>query len=485
MNKNNYSYPTLNKFIVNEKLKLKDCLKIIEKNENGMAFICNKNNKILGIITDGDIRRYLIKNNNLDCLVKKVMKKRFISLPSNSTPERIRKKLTHAIKLIPLVNKKQLVDIASHYRFRLLPLYEPYIKGNEQKYVNDAINSGWISSKGKYVKHFESIFCKSIGCKNALSTSSGTSALQLALLTLGIKNGDEVIVPNLTFAAVYNSVIFSGAKPIFVDINKKTLCINEDLIEKKITKKTKAIITVHSYGCISNMYKIMKLAKKYKLYVIEDCAHALGTYYKKKNAGLFGDASTFSFYGNKTISTGEGGMVVFKSKNNHKKADIIKNHGMSKVKPYWHDEYGLNFRMTNIQASIGVAQMEQFKEIIKRKKNISNYYTQKLSKISTVDLVVTPKGSINSHWLYTIILNNKSKISRDNLIKKFMHEGIEVKRLFFGADEMNLYKKYNIKNDNFPDSRIVSRNGICLPSFTGLNKDSLDKIITVIKRETI
>ena len=153
-----------------------------------MAFICNKNNKILGIITDGDIRRYLIKNNNLDCLVKKVMKKRFISLPSNSTPERIRKKLTHAIKLIPLVNKKkQLVDIASHYRFRLLPLYEPYIKGNEQKYVNDAINSGWISSKGKYVKHFESIFCKSIGCKKCIINIKRYIGLTTSSFNLGYK----------------------------------------------------------------------------------------------------------------------------------------------------------------------------------------------------------------------------------------------------------------------------------------------------------
>jgi perosamine synthetase len=296
------------------------------------------------------------------------MKKKFISLPSNSSQEKIRKKLSSIIKLIPLVDKqKKLIDIASNFRFSLLPLYEPYLKGNEQKYVNDVINSGWISSKGKYVKKFENIFCKSIGAKNAMTVSSGTSAIQLALLTLGIGSGDEVIVPNFTFAAVYNAVIFSGAKPIMVDINKKTLCIDEQLIEKKITKKTKAIIPVHLYGCSSNMDKVLKIAKKNKMLVIEDCAEALGTYYKKKHVGLFGDAATFSFYGNKTISTGEGGMVIFKSKKNSLKGDIIKNHGMSKKIPYWHEQFGLNFRMTNLQASIGLAQMEQFQKILKKK----------------------------------------------------------------------------------------------------------------------
>ena len=370
MSYHNYSYPNLNKFIVSDNLMLKDCLKTIEKNENGLVFICDNKKKLLGIITDGDIRRYLIKNNNLNCSVKKVMKKKFISLPSNSSQEKIRKKLSSIIKLIPLVDKqKKLIDIASNFRFSLLPLYEPYLKGNEQKYVNDVINSGWISSKGKYVKKFENIFCKSIGAKNAMTVSSGTSAIQLALLTLGIGSGDEVIVPNFTFAAVYNAVIFSGAKPIMVDINKKTLCIDEQLIEKKITKKTKAIIPVHLYGCSSNMDKVLKIAKKNKILVIEDCAEALGTYYKKKHVGLFGDAATFSFYGNKTISTGEGGMVIFKSKKNSLKGDIIKNHGMSKKIPYWHEQFGLNFRMTNLQASIGLAQMEQFQKILKKKKN--------------------------------------------------------------------------------------------------------------------
>lgn len=482
----NYSYPTLSKYIVRDHLRLNACLKAIEKNENGLVFICNKKRKLLGTITDGDIRRYLIKNSDLNCSVKKIMKKNFFSLPSNSSPEKIRRKLSSKIKLIPLVNKNnELVDIASAYRFSLLPLYEPYLKGNEQKYVNDAIDSGWISSRGDYVKKFENSFSKAIGAKNAISVTSGTSAIQLALITLGVGLGDEVIVPNFTFAAVYNAVIFSGAKPIMIDINKNTLCLDDDLVEKRINKKTKAIIPVHLYGCAANIKNILRIAKKYKIFVIEDCAEAIGTFYKKKHVGLFGDAATFSFYGNKTISTGEGGMVLFKSKKNFLKANVIKNHGMSTKIPYWHEQFGLNFRMTNIQASIGLAQMEQFRTILKKKKMISDYYNKELSRVNSIDLVKSPKDIVNSHWLYVIILNKKSRISRDNLIKKFKLEGIESKRVFFGANEMNLYKKYLNRNDHFPNSKLISKNGLCLPSFAGLNKESLIKIISVIKKETI
>ena len=486
MTHRNYSYSSLRKFIVQDNLRLKGCLKTIEKNENGLVFVCNNKRKILGTITDGDIRRYLIKNNDINCSVKKIMKKSFFSLPLNTSQEKIRSKLSSVIKLIPLVNKNnELVDIASIYRFSLLPIYEPYLKGNEQRYANDAINSGWISSRGEYVKKFENSFSKAIGAKNAISVTSGTSAIQLALITLGVGLGDEVIVPNFTFAAVYNAVIFSGAKPIMVDINKDTLCLDDDLVEKKINKKTKAIIPVHLYGCAANIKNILKIAKKHKIFVIEDCAEAIGTYYKKKHVGLFGDAATFSFYGNKTISTGEGGMVLFKSNKNFLKANVIKNHGMSTKIPYWHEQLGLNFRMTNIQASIGLGQMEQFQTILKKKKIISDYYNKELSRINSIDLVKSPKETVNSHWLYVIILNKKSKISRDDLIKKFKLEGIESKRVFFGADEMKLYKKYLNQNDHFPNSKLISENALCLPSFTGLNKESLIKIISVIKKETI
>ena len=486
MKSGNYFYPSLNKFIVLKDWKLKNCLKTIEKNENGLVFVCNKKRILLGVITDGDIRRYLIKGGKLNNLVKNIMKKKFHSLPINSSPETIRQKLNSIIKFIPLVDENnKLIDIASSYRFSLLPLYEPYMKGNERKYVNDSISSGWISSKGPYVKKFEDIFCNSIGASNAISVTSGTSALQLALMTLGIGYGDEVIVSNLTFAAVYNAIIFTGAKPVMVDIDLETFCLNYKLIEKKINKKTKAVMPVHLYGCPVDIFNICKIAKKYNLFVIEDCAEALGSFYKKKHMGLFGDAGTFSFYGNKTISTGEGGMVIFKSKKNHYKAELIKNHGMSKTKSYWHENLGLNFRMTNIQASLGLAQMEQFSKILKKKKSIADYYNKKLAKIITIDLIKTPIDCVNSHWLFTILLNDRSKISRDELIKKFLNKGIEVKRVFFGADEMFLFKKYINQKEIFPNSRLVSANGLCLPSFASVTRNSLNKIISIIKKETV
>ena len=485
MQPKNYSIPELNKFIVPETFKLKNCLKILEKNANGLVFVCNKKKKLMGVITDGDIRRYLIRKPNLNSLVTNVMKKNLVSLPVNSKPEKIREKFSSLIKFIPLVDSNnKIVDIASIYRFSLLPLYEPYLKGNERKYINRCIDSGWIS-KGEYVKKFEEAFGRRIGASNTISVTNGTTAIQLALLTLGVGQGDEVIVPSLTFAAVYNAVIFSGAKPVMIDINLETLGLNHRLIEKKITKKTKAIIPVHLYGCPVDIENICKIAKKFNLFVIEDCAEGLGSYYKKKHVGIFGDAGTFSFYGNKTISTGEGGMVVFKSKKNFNKAMLIKNNGMSDKKAYWHEDYGLNFKMTNVQAGIGLAQVEQFSKILNKKKQITNYYIKKLSKLKTVQLVKTPKECVNSYWLFTIILNNQSKISRDKLIKKFLLNGIEAKRVFFSADEMHVYKKYITRKEIFPNSKQVSANGLCLPSFVSLKKPSLDRIISIIERETL
>ena len=485
MQPKNYSYPELNKFIVSDTLRLQNCLKLIEKNESGFVFVCNKKDKLIGVVTDGDIRRYLIRKTNINSLVTNVMRKNFVSLSINAKPEKIREKFSSEIKFIPLVDSNnKIVDMASIYRFSLLPLYEPYLKGNERKYINRCIDSGWIA-KGEYVKKFEEAFGRNIGTSNTISVTSGTSAIQLALMTLGVGQGDEVIVPTLTFAAVYNAVIFSGAKPVMVDIDLETLGLNHKLIEKKVSKKTKAIIPVHLYGCPVDIENICKIAKKFNLFVIEDCAEALGSYYKKKHVGIFGDAGTFSFYGNKTISTGEGGMVVFKSKKNFNKAMLIKNNGMSATKAYWHEDYGLNFKMTNIQASIGLAQIEQFPKILNRKKQIADYYIKKLSKLKTVQLVKTPKECVNSYWLFTIILNNQSKISRDKLIKKFMLNGIETKRVFFAADEMHVFKKYIIRKEIFPNSKLASANGLCLPSFVSLKKTSLDRIISIIERETL
>ena len=279
----------------------------------------------------------------------------------------ILKKLSDKIKIIPILDaKKRILDFSTIEKVKKINIYETFLKGNETNYVMNCLRTNWISSTGKYVTLFEKKFSQLFKTKYSLSLSSGTSGLHLAMKTLNIGIGDEVIVPNVTFAATVNSIINSGAKPVFVDIEKTTYNLNPNKILKKITKKTKAIICVHLYGQPCEMDQISKIAKK-RLYLVEDCAEALGSKYNGKFVSYFGDISVFSFFGNKTITTGEGGMLVTNKKDLFNKAKSLRDHGMDEKKKYWHNDVGFNYRMTNMQAAIGLAQLENVNDIIKEK----------------------------------------------------------------------------------------------------------------------
>ena len=243
-----------------------------------------------------------------------------------------------------------------------IPVAVPSLGKKEKKFVLDCLDTNWISSQGKYVQTFEKNFKKRFKTNYALAVSSGTAALQLGILSLGIKKGDEVIVPNLTFAASINTIIHSGATPIIVDINSENWTIDIDQVKKNITKKTKAIMAVHLYGHSADMDELKRICNRNKIFLIADCAESLGATYKKKEKNTLGDIGAFSFFGNKMITTGEGGMVLFKKKSHYEKAKILRDHGMSKTKKYYHVEVGFNLRMTNIQAAIGVAQLSSFKK---------------------------------------------------------------------------------------------------------------------------
>ena len=249
-----------------------------------------------------------------------------------------------------------------------IPLLEPSLNGNEMKYVSECINSGWVSSKGEFVRRFEEMFSLLNQDLHSVSASSGTSALHLALIALDIGKGDEVIVPNLTFAATVNAVLHSGAKPILVDVDDRSWNITVEKVKPLISKHTKAIIPVHLYGQPCDLIGLRRLADLNNLYLIEDCAEALGSSFDGNPVGTYGDASMFSFFGNKTITTGEGGMVIFKEKFLANKAKIFRDHGMNPDKKYWHDYIGYNYRLTNIQAALGLAQLEQLNSILEKKK---------------------------------------------------------------------------------------------------------------------
>ena len=359
-----------------------------------------------------------------------------------------------------------------------IPLYKPLITYEEIKNVNNCLKENWISSKGKFVSKFENKFKNKFNYNYCTVTSNGTTALHLALLSLDLKPKDEVIVPNVTFIATVNSVSYVGAKPILVDINKDTWLMDLQEIKKKITKRTKAIILVHLYGFTYNYKDILFLKKKYKLKVIEDCAEAIGSKYNKKFIGTLGDVSTFSFYGNKTITTGEGGMVVTNNKSLFKKIVTFKSQGLDIKKPnnyYNHEVVGYNYRMTNICAAIGFAQLSKINGLIKQKKKIFSLYKNFLKNYD-IKFQKQLKNTISTYWLVTILLKNKKV--KMGLQKYLKINGIETRPIFTPMNKLKMYKK---SSKNFVNSEKIFDLGISLPSYPELKEKQIKFICHKIK----
>ncbi len=356
----------------------------------------------------------------------------------------------------------------------MIPIYKPFLQGNEVKYVNDCLESTWISSRGNYIEKFENAVRDFVGCKYTSSCSSGTTALDLVFKALEIGSGDEVITSNFTYVASTNAILANGAKPIFVDIETDTWNINPDLIEIKITPNTKAILTSNIYGVMPNIDKLNEICTKHNIYLIEDAAESLGAEYKGVKSGNIGTISTFSFFGNKTITTGEGGMVLTNNESLYDKIELLKNQGNSKIKKYYHDVLGFNYRMTNIQAAIGLAQIEQIDKILEIKSKIFNYYFENLGP--NIIRQKTLDKSVSSFWIVTAIF--KTSTIKEKVIDELEKNNIETRPLFFPIDELPFYEK---EEGEFISKEIYNK-GICLPSFPGLKMNELDNIIQIIKK---
>ena len=331
-------------------------------------------------------------------------------------------------KLLNRVFRKKNSRESSEIEF--IPISQPSIGDNEIQYVTDAIKSGWVSSLGKYIDLFEEKFAKYCGTKYAIATSNGTTALHLTLASLGIKSGDEVIIPNFTFIATANAVKYTGAKVVTVDINQDSLCISTKAIISAITPKTKAIIPVHIYGHPAEMDSIIRIAKKNKLFVIEDAAEAHGAEINNKRVGGIGDAGVFSFYGNKIITSGEGGMITTNDQTLYEKIRYLRDHAMSKDKKYWHTEIGFNYRMTNLQAALGLAQFYRIDEIITKKKQIFSWYKNYLNGELNLKLNFERNGVKNVFWVICVEINGINEKERDDLIKKLKNKNIDSRPYF-------------------------------------------------------
>ena len=355
-------------------------------------------------------------------------------------------------------------------------VYQPSLEGNEKKYVNECLDTTWISSKGEFIQRFEQGFADFIGADHATSVHNGTVAIHLALLAAGIGEGDEVIVPTFTYVASVNTIVQAGATPVFCESRADSWQIDVEDAERRITPKTKAIMAVHLYGHPCQMDALQAVCAKHKLLLVEDCAEAFGTLYKGQHVGTFGDTATFSFFGNKTITTGEGGMVVCKDTEVAKRAYHLKNQGVSSTRQYWHDVVAYNYRMTNIQAAIGVAQLERANEIIEKKRKIGAWYAEELK-----DLPVNTHKEIgdvrHSYWMVSLLAPDAS--ARDALRTHLAAEGIETRPLFYPAHTMPMFE--HLTKESFPVAADLAARGMNLPSYPGLSQDDVKAICVSIR----
>ncbi len=361
----------------------------------------------------------------------------------------------------------------------MIPVAEPWIGEKERQYVLDCIDSGWVSSIGEYILKFEKSFSEYCGAEYGISCSNGTTALHLALVAMGIGHGDEVIVPTLTFIATANAVTYTGAKPVFVDSESRTWTIDPKKIEENITSKTKAIIPVHLYGHPCDMDPIMDIAREHGLYVIEDAAEAHGAEYKGEKVGSIGEMGCFSFYGNKIITTGEGGMITTNNKEIAEKITMLRDHAMSKDKRYWHDYIGYNYRITNLQAALGLAQLEKIGKILEIKRKNANIYSSLLQGVTGITLPPEEKWAKNVYWMYSVLIEDDYGISRDDLMKKLNEEGIDSRPFFYPMHIMPPYRNAG----NFPVAEVLSKKGINLPSSAKLNITEIEKICEIIRKQ--
>ena len=475
----------LDELCVEHDAKLHDALLKLDKNAQGILFVCEKR-KLVGVLTDGDTRRAIISGKTVNDPIAPIYNRDCSYLNHDASIEEIQASLTQRVKVIPLVDSnKNVVDYSSIYRLYRTPVLEPLLAGNELEYVTDCIKTNWISSLGKYVTRFEESVRDYCGAEYVLAVSNGTVALHLSLVALGIGPGDEVIVPDITFGATLNSVLMAGAVPVIVDVDSETWNICPNLIAKSITSKTKAIMPVHIYGMPCNMLAIQKIAEQHNLLIIEDCAEALGSTINNKHVGNFGDAGTFSFFGNKVITCGEGGAIIFRDKGVFEKAKILRDHGMTPGKRYWHETMGFNYRLTNLQAAVGCAQFEQLPGFRNKRKEILAWYDSYLMSSGYFKKQYANDGYESSYWLFTVTLRKHSVINRDALIDKLSKLGVDSRPIFY---PMSTQPAFNECPINLAGNSIsISERGISLPTSVYLKEEDIisisEKVIASIRQQ--
>lgn len=361
-----------------------------------------------------------------------------------------------------------------------IPVSRPFMWGKEGAYVQEAIGDGWISSRGKFVDSFERTFAETLGVRYAVGVCNGTAAVHLAVTALGIGQGDEVIVPDFCMISPVLALLYRGATPVPVDVDD-TWNIDPNLIEEKITDKTKAILVVHNYGHPAEMRSICDIARRHGLFLIEDTAEALGATINGRMAGTFGDIACFSFYANKIITTGEGGMVVTQNLDLYERARWKRDlcFGADEETRFTHKEIGYNYRLTNMQAAVGVAQLEHFADAVRGKIEIAKRYNAALRGIKGLTLPPEAKWSKNVYWVYGVIIEEDFGVQRATLQKRLRERRIETRRFFTPIHQQPIVKTAGV-GGSYPESERLARRGLYLPSFIGMGEESILRVAKAI-----
>lgn len=368
---------------------------------------------------------------------------------------------------------------------RWIPVAAPIIGERELAYVTDAIRSGWVSSIGPYLERFEAGFAEFCGVRHAVAVANGTVALQLALRALRVGPGAEVIVPDLTFAATAHAVLDAGAVPVFVDVDQHTWCLDPDAVGRAITPATRAIIPVHLYGQPADMDKIAALSVPASIALLEDAAEAHGASVGQRRVGSMGVAGAFSFYGNKLMTTGEGGALTTNDDALAERFRFLKDHGMVKGRRYFHTELAYNYRMTNLQAALGVAQLEQLDGFIEKKRQIMRWYREALAGVPGITLNAEPAGTTPVFWMVSVVLGDGVAMSRDELCAKLREFGVDTRPFFVPMSELPhlaAFRRVSREGDSCPVASRLSSRGFNLPSGTALEADDVHYVAQTVIR---
>lgn len=361
-----------------------------------------------------------------------------------------------------------------------IPVNTPLLNGNEKKYLNECIDTGWISSEGPFVKQLEENFAKRMGRQHGVAVCNGSVALEVALKAIGIEPGDEVIMPAFTIISCAFAIVRMGAKPVLVDSKPDTWNMDVSQIEAKITDKTKAIMVAHIYGLPVEMDAVLALAKKYQLKIIEDAAQMHGQTYNGQACGSFGEISTFSFYPNKLVTTGEGGMLVMDSTQFMAHCQLLRNLAFHPQKRYLHEEMGWNFRMSNLQAAVGVAQLERLSESIERKRDIGRYYTQQLQHARLQLPIEETTYAKNIYWVYGIV--HKGKTPAHVLMSALQQAGIGTRAFFYPMHlQPALLKRGLFQGEHYPVAEYMGRQGFYIPSGLALTQNQMEQVVQKVR----